>query len=257
MIDSLIKIENPLDYRQREEKRLKRVAAITILSISSSLLITYITLWLTNNPMMPIIFIIAALAPAIISPIVSWSISGLIIKVLKLEESHRYLANHDELTGLASRRAFFNQGETLLNLCNRSEQPLTFAYLDLDHFKDINDTYSHAGGDAVLKAFGQLITSHLRSSDLAGRLGGEEFALVLPNTTANDARVLLERIRHELECSELQHQDAIISLTLSAGLSQRTNKAPRSLYELMNYADEAMYVAKSRGRNCIAISSKC
>jgi diguanylate cyclase (GGDEF)-like protein len=241
----------PMSYKTRENNRWLIMFIITATSIAMSLLITFLILYATHNPMLPIIFIIAALAPAIISPITTWSISGLMIKVQKLEEAHRYQATYDDLTGLMSRRAFIEQGEALLNLCERSNEPLTLAFLDLDHFKQVNDVYGHGGGDEVLKVFSKILKHEIRANDLAGRLGGEEFAVLLPYATLEDAKILLERIRQETQNTSVDYLESSIAVTVSGGLASIKNDTCINFSALIKIADDALYNAKANGRNII------
>jgi len=239
------------DKKVRRLHRLKVVATITLISISASLLITYAILMLTGSEKLPIIFIIATLAPAIIAPITSWSIVGLMVKVQKLEEAHRRQAAYDELTSLLSRRALLNQGEALLTLCARNKQAFALALLDLDNFKAINDQYGHGGGDEVLRAFARIMRQEMRSSDLAGRLGGEEFVVVLPGARLADAQQVLERIRVQTQNSEIVYLQEIIKLTVSIGLAVMPAHSDKSFATLVQEADNALYQAKEKGRNLV------
>ena len=243
-----------VDYTSRQRRRVKVVLAITIASIFASLLITYAILVITGSEKLLIIFVIATMAPAIIAPITSWSVIGLMIKVQKLEEAHRRQATYDDLTGLLTRRALMNQGDALLKLCVRNKQPFVLALLDLDNFKSINDLHGHGGGDEVLKVFARIMRSAMRESDLVGRLGGEEFAIVLPGSTLNDAQRVLERIRQETQDTQVEYLDAVIFLTVSAGLAVKHEEASKGFTTLIKQADDALYQAKERGRNLIVLS---
>lgn len=251
MIEHIFADCDPIDHEVRKLHRLKVVATITLISISASLFITYAILMLTGSEKLPIIFVIATLAPAIIAPMTSWSIIGLMVKVQKLEEAHRRQATYDELTGLLSRRALLNQGETLLTLCTRNKQAFTLALLDLDNFKAINDQYGHGGGDEVLRAFARIMRQEMRTSDLVGRLGGEEFVLALPGSTLADAQQVLERIRVQTQDAEVGYLDTSIRLTVSAGLAAMPAHSAKSFATLVKEADSALYQAKKNGRNLI------
>lgn len=238
-----------MDYREREKSRWLRMLFITVISIAISLLITFLVLLATGTEMMPIIFIIATIAPAVTAPIVSWSISGLMIKVQKLEETHRKLAMYDHLTGLLSRREFLAQGNELLEMCQNNNQPVVFAYLDLDHFKKINDTYGHAAGDEVLVSFADLVKKTIREEDLLGRLGGEEFALMLVNTRGAEAKKKLELIRKSVESMRVNYGEQQLKVTVSLGIADWDRAREENLISLMKRADNALYYAKSSGRN--------
>ena len=160
------------------------------------------------------------------------------------------LARSDELTGLANRRGVMERLQQAQHMAARQASPLCVALLDIDHFKRINDGYGHDGGDAVLRAFGRLLSEQLRVTDCAGRYGGEEFLLVLPDTTLAQAQTLLERLREriaELPWAELVHADLQVSCTM--GLSVCRTGEP--IEAAISRADAAMYVGKTSGRNCI------
>lgn len=243
-----------MDYREREKSRWLRMLFITVISIAISLLITFLILLATRTEMMPIIFIIATIAPAVTAPIVSWSISGLMIKVQKLEETHRKLAMYDHLTGLLSRREFLAQGNELLQMCQSNNQPVVFAYLDLDHFKKINDTYGHAAGDEVLVSFANLVKKTLRQEDLLGRLGGEEFALILVNTRVVEAKQKLELLRKSVAKMTINYAEQQLKITVSLGVADWDRPHEENLISLMKRADNALYSAKSSGRNQLAFA---
>lgn len=148
----------------------------------------------------------------------------------------------DELTGVPNRRHILKLAESALHDPRRHSQPVSFALLDLDHFKKINDAYGHAGGDAVLRHFCQHTQAHLRTGQSMGRLGGEEFLLLLPGTELPDACTALDRVRHTLEPC-----DGIV-YTFSAGVAQA--RPDEVLNVVLERADRALYVSKERGRDC-------
>ncbi len=148
----------------------------------------------------------------------------------------------DELTGIPNRRHILQLAASALTDPRKHSQPVSCAVLDLDHFKQINDTYGHSGGDAVLRHFCQHTQGHLRSGQAMGRLGGEEFLLLLPGTELADAQTALERVRQTLE------PHAGIRYTFSAGLAQ--GRANETLDALLERADRALYLSKERGRDC-------
>ncbi|MDU0353709.1 GGDEF domain-containing protein [Paraglaciecola aquimarina] len=259
VIGSMIKLiftGKEVPYQVRERYRWLIVLTITGITIMSSLLITYLVLILTNNPLLPIVFIIAALVPAIISPITTWAISGLIVKTQKLEEAYRQIACYDYLTGLLTRRAFIEQGEGLLQQCVRKNRSLSLAFLDLDKFKRVNDVYGHAGGDKVLETFAQLMKDAIRSSDIVGRLGGEEFAILLPDTNLEYAEGVLEKIKQKLVQTQIAYLEHTITITVSIGLTDIQNRIDIHFSDLLQQADNALYKAKESGRNRIVTSEE-
>ncbi len=158
-----------------------------------------------------------------------------------------HLAQHDPLTGLLNRRAFLSQAQALWNTSGRSARPLSVVLLDLDHFKEINDTYGHATGDAALLACAQLLTQAGRAGDVLVRWGGEEFIFLLPETDLAQARVFAERLRLQLATQALHTNAQTVPITASFGVAQR--HAHTTLEDLIRSADQALYQAKHLGRN--------
>ncbi len=162
------------------------------------------------------------------------------------------LATRDALTGLANRRHFFDVAEAGLTQTRRYGTPMTVALLDLDHFKHINDTYGHAAGDAVLKAFSEILRESLRDTDLPARIGGEEFAVLLTNTPLSESLNALERIRHSLDESPIQIGERTIYATVSIGAVQWT-ASHMDVDAMLAHADAALYAAKRHGRNRVQL----
>ena len=159
-----------------------------------------------------------------------------------------YLANHDTLTNTMNRRSFIRVSEKILT--DRKIQSATFLMLDIDHFKKLNDTYGHHAGDIVLQKFSEIVKDNLRENDLFCRHGGEEFIIMLSNTSDEDAQVIAERIRKNLADTPIsvpQHNP--IYITVSIGLHHFELPTGLDLQQLINFADKALYVAKANGRN--------
>lgn len=177
-----------------------------------------------------------------------------ITRIKLAEEAVRILANTDALTGLANRRHFFEVAEEEFVRARRYETPLSVLMADLDHFKRINDRFGHAGGDAVLCSFAIVLSSLLRDSDSAGRIGGEEFAVLLPHTALDGARAFAERLMERVAANppELDGQSA--RYTLSIGIGEMMPGC-LDFSALLRKADEALYRAKSGGRNRIEHAS--
>lgn len=162
------------------------------------------------------------------------------------------LAQVDTLTGCASRRHFLDRTGELIQLAGRHDLPLSLAVLDLDDFKHVNDTWGHPGGDAVLAAAGQILRQHVRLSDHLGRIGGEEFALLMPHTTAAGAHLLADRIRYALSDAVVTVEDGAIQITASFGIAEM--RADEDYDALYARADAALYAAKHAGRNRVELS---
>lgn len=151
-------------------------------------------------------------------------------------------AHTDALTGVSNRRHILQLGDATLSDRRRQSQPVSLAILDLDHFKAINDTYGHHIGDAVLRTFCTHVHQQVRPSHMLGRLGGEEFLLLMPGTSLADAEVVVERVRRTLQSHEG------VRYTFSAGLTQA--EAGELLPTVIKRADNALYQAKRTGRDC-------
>ncbi|MEF8792838.1 sensor domain-containing diguanylate cyclase [Thiohalorhabdus sp.] len=156
----------------------------------------------------------------------------------------------DGLTGLFNRRHLENRLEQEFKRSYRMGSPLSVLLLDADHFKFVNDTYGHQAGDEVLRTIGALLQEALRSFDLAGRYGGEEFVVVLPQTDLEGAEVVAERIRQRLLQEQFAADQGRFSVTVSVGLGERADGV-ESPDHLLKSADEALFEAKASGRNRI------
>lgn len=170
---------------------------------------------------------------------------------LRLHRLMRMLAQKaqiDGLTGLWNRQYFDERLASEVSRVNRNPGPLSLALLDLDHFKSINDTYGHPAGDAVLQALAGLLQQSLREGDLACRYGGEEFAIIMPDTTPQTAKEVCDRIRTELEVMHWpRHPDRTVTTSMGVvGCDAGTAVAPA---DWVQRADEALYSSKTGGRN--------
>jgi len=171
----------------------------------------------------------------------------------RLEDELRRFATTDDLTRLNNRRYFLERAEGILNRSRRYNEPLALLMCDIDFFKHINDTFGHAAGDRALCRVADLIRSSLRDSDLAGRLGGEEFAILLVQTSLENAHDVADRLRRAIEgCPVLLDEGQPIPLTISIGIA--TPAYPmETLATLLQHADQALYAAKRAGRNRVCI----
>jgi diguanylate cyclase (GGDEF)-like protein len=157
----------------------------------------------------------------------------------------------DALTGLLNGRAFAEEAARLVALCERHGRPVTVAFLDLDDFKRINDDYGHAQGDVVLSAFGAALREAARETDLVGRIGGDEFAMVLAETDEVGARVVLSRLRHRLTHA-LSVGPRPVTASIGA-ISSMTHHPP--IADLLRQADALLYDAKQEGKDQFGIAS--
>jgi diguanylate cyclase (GGDEF)-like protein len=171
----------------------------------------------------------------------------------EMEYAHRvahHAAQTDELTGLKNRRAFFKQAEQTYEHCKSNRAPLSVLMLDIDHFKRINDSYGHQAGDEVLRQIGAVICASIRDVDLCGRLGGEEFAMLLANASISAAQATAERLRQAIARLVCEHVDGI---TASIGVAAM-GAADENVHTLLNNADQALFRAKAQGRNRTAMA---
>ncbi|MDR9750305.1 GGDEF domain-containing protein [Pseudomonas sp. SZMC_28357] len=159
-------------------------------------------------------------------------------------------AHTDELTGLKNRRAFFEHAQQLYSECQRNQVNLCAVMLDMDHFKRINDTYGHQVGDQVLRQMGLVISASFRDTDVHGRLGGEEFAVLLPDTSIEVAVKIAEQL---IEAIAGLMTDPVHGITASLGVAS-TATGDNDLHSLMHSADQALYRAKALGRNQVVVA---
>jgi diguanylate cyclase (GGDEF)-like protein/PAS domain S-box-containing protein len=166
-----------------------------------------------------------------------------------LERELRLLASTDSLTGVANRRAFFEQAEKIFNGCNRYQETMAILMLDLDHFKLINDRHGHAIGDNVLIRFAETVEGELRDTDCIGRLGGEEFCITLRQVTYDEASNVSKRILDQVRALVLESNSGeTFGVTVCIGLALHKS-TDKELKHLLDRADKALYEAKYSGRD--------
>ena len=182
----------------------------------------------------------------------AYLLSGLVND--RIAASFRRTSLTDPLTGVINRRGFLEIGERLFERARFGNEPLALMMFDLDRFKGINDQFGHAAGDEVLTAFCHLASAQLRPNDLFARIGGEEFVTVLPNTTAQDALCLAERVRSAIEGASHTVEDHLVRMTVSVGVASLT-EGTTALDVLVSAADNALYQAKTAGRNRVELNS--
>ncbi|WED24719.1 diguanylate cyclase [Vibrio sp. JC009] len=160
------------------------------------------------------------------------------------------LANTDQLTGIGNRRSFMTKSNYEIKRAKRYKQPLSLLILDLDYFKQINDNYGHDGGDFVLRHFACLCAELLRQTDSLFRIGGEEFAILLPMTNIDAAQHIAERIRSHISAHSFYFKDMnqYIDVSVSIGVGYLTD-TEHSVKAILTQADNALYQAKRKGRN--------
>lgn len=175
-----------------------------------------------------------------------------------LERANEQLAKlsmTDRLTGLLNRGTWENLVDAEYERYRRYGQATSLVMFDIDHFKKVNDTHGHLAGDEVIKHTATVTKNNLRQSDTAGRYGGEEFGIILPETDAEGARIICERIRESIAQSVVETTVAPIEYTISMGIAQLSD-GPENYMQWMQQADKALYAAKEGGRNRVVISNQ-
>lgn len=166
----------------------------------------------------------------------------------------RHQADFDFLTGLHNRRSFLSLGEAAVSNAVSNDQPVAVMMIDVDHFKTINDSFGHSVGDEVLKQLAATLAAHVRPGDTVARVGGEEFAIVLPDCTFVEALSIAERLNGVVRTTPIVLPNAVeIKVTISIGL--HFDYTEETLERLLSHADRALYSAKESGRDCFKISS--
>lgn len=233
--------------------RFGSILLITVVGLFVSLFVTWGVVEVMNeggdNVSLQLSLQVAAIVTIVGSLTLGAFLTNLLIKTHELQEEMKHLATFDTLTGLLNRRVFMERVNHLFNVAIREEESFSIVIIDIDHFKAINDTYGHTVGDRALTAFGKLLRSSLRKSDLACRYGGEEFALFLPNTDTKQAREISERIHQLARANGLAHDKDVIRPTLSIGIVSFPQERAAAAEGLVNMADRALYHAKKTGRN--------
>ena len=177
-----------------------------------------------------------------------------VIKKINFMYSHtRYLSLTDALTGLYNRRHFDNTVEREFLRSKRYGRALSIAIIDIDFFKKINDTYGHLCGDYILKEVAYLVLDNFRKTDIVFRYGGEEFVVLLTETTLEQTFVPLERLRKNIEKHLFKFEDNNINVTISIGVAENNTEL---VNEFLKNADKALYKAKNSGRNSVVLHEK-
>jgi diguanylate cyclase (GGDEF)-like protein len=243
-------------WRDRAEPLSSRWPAIVVLASHAAVLLVRTAVVLAQPLLSDTDFVRSAPFAVMIFGSVLYTITFAFLLLSMTKERgelrHKTAALIDSLTGLANRRAFLNDADALAERRAKGGEPLAVLLADLDRFKTINDRFGHAIGDRVLQVFADTISRTLRAQDVSGRLGGEEFAILLPKTNAADAARLAERIRRSFsEVAKTVGVHAVCS-TVSIGIA--TTSAPMAtVADLLAVADRALYGAKAQGRDRVVV----
>lgn len=174
-------------------------------------------------------------------------------ELLALSEKLDTLSRKDELTGLSNRRDIVEKLKNEKNRFERNNQPFSVLVIDIDHFKQVNDSHGHNCGDYVLQQVASTFVNHTQKRDGVARWGGEEFLIILSETTLEQAKKIAERLRKEIESLETSYENSIIKITISIGVT--LYEADQSITDFINYADQLLYNAKESGRNRVIVGN--
>jgi diguanylate cyclase (GGDEF)-like protein len=243
----------------RAEPLVSRVPATFILFAHGALFLLRTPLsallpWSPTNQVFGSVWLTVLSSEALLFTI---SIAFILLAMAKERTEHRHKTASmlDLLTGIANRRGFLAQCERLATRQAETPQPIAVLLVDLDHFKSVNDRFGHATGDKVLKIFAETATHIVHPSDVVGRLGGEEFAVILCNVGRERALVIAERLRAAFAEVAAVVEGRHLGATVSIGMVV-TEEAQLDVSELLREADQALYLAKERGRNRIEVSAR-
>ncbi len=239
----------------RRTQRNRRIVQFILMALGGDILLLGIEAAAGLNPFTdmaqrPILYVYVLLGT-----VVAFGVFGAMVG--SREDQLQQMALRDSLTGLYNGRYLQMRLREELAAAKRYHTPVSFVLFDIDHFKQVNDVHGHPVGDLILQRVGQLIQSELRKGEIAARIGGEEFALLLPHTIAQDAAKGAERIRETI------HQAALdvgsgnkLAVTVSAGIACTTDHDVHSADPVYRIADKALYQAKEQGRNRVVIAQQ-
>lgn len=233
------------------------VFLITLLSLALSLLLdSIIASVLNHSTIQKEDYVRVGLIPLLITPFISWFFIGLLLDVVKLEKKMTHLATFDDLTGMYNRRFFYSLGKQVHQYALRNKSHYAILVIDFDSFKNINDNYGHECGDRVLEAFGFVANKTARDSDILARIGGEEFAFLLPNTNANQAQIFAQRLLDKINQSVISYNKKSITYSVSIGVAINFCDHEFNMEETLKKADIALYQAKENGKNTVQVFEK-
>ena len=227
--------------------------SVILALLSSHLLLSRVDLTPYPSALFTVWF--ASIAAAVLGHIYVARFNYFFLRMAYYNDRLQWLSAHDSLTGTLNAGAFYEQCNRQLALCRRKKLPYAVLFVDLDHFKSVNDHYGHAMGDEVLVKVAKVLRTCLRESDLLGRVGGEEFSIFLTDATLDGSGIVAERIRASIEEQQMSFNDRHISVTASIGLTWAplSEQSVDSIHEIQPLADKAMYEAKRAGRNQVAL----
>jgi diguanylate cyclase (GGDEF)-like protein len=231
------------------------LAGVTLVSIVVSVAITLLAHHISGEPMPSLAWAICIACPLVLAPTMSLGSFSLLIKLDRAHEQLRLISDTDDLTGAHNRRYFMDRLRAEVERSARSGFTFSLALIDVDNFKAINDQHGHLAGDEVLRCLAQTCMAQVRSTDTFARFGGEEFAVLLPQTDTEHARQWLDRLRQHVAQLHVELPGARLGATVSIGLATTGKPAQSPAIEInavLRVADEALYRAKRAGKNQVA-----
>ncbi len=225
------------------------MACVTVFSVfASEVLLASIHLLFGASAFVPVtIYVVAAIIATLVATPVTFVLGRQAHELALAQQDLLRLAETDSLTGLTNRRSFFSHATDVLAAAKLNGRPVTLMVLDADYFKQLNDTYGHAVGDAGLRFISESLQQCVRSTDVTCRLGGEEFAILLPGMNAADSTPLAKRIVDTISTRPMVHENKIIEMSVSCGYAD--TDIAYDMTRLFKAADDALYAAKADGRN--------
>lgn len=228
------------------------VALITVASVLVSAAITSgIIYGLLGDSMGRNAWLVTLITPMLMSPVASWALLRLVVQLDRAQEELRELSLRDPLTGCYNRRHFMNALRHEIGRGQRYGQACAVAILDVDNFKQINDRLGHQAGDEVLQQVARSCQTVVRGTDVFARIGGEEFAVLLPQTSAVEAHALIERLRLTVQSLPFDTIPQLTRVTISGGVVSA--ESVDQVDAVMHAADHAMYRAKREGKNRVVL----
>jgi diguanylate cyclase (GGDEF)-like protein len=232
------------------------VAAVTLISVLASLLISALVhYFVLGIAMPPAAWALTIGCPLLLAPTMSVGTFRLLLKLDHAHEQLRVISDTDYLTGAYNRRYFMERLHDEVERCARHGLPFSLALIDIDDFKAVNDGHGHSAGDEVLRQLALTCMSEARSIDTFARFGGEEFAMLLPQTGLSEALRWLDRLRDRVAQLRVELPDASLGVTVSIGVAspaQLLHAPAAEINAVLRIADEALYRAKREGKNRVA-----
>lgn len=224
---------------------------IAAYALISTMVVTTLIMKLTGK-FIPDIYPFTIIVPLVVAPPIAYWLANVLYEITRISEEIERVAYADDLTGIANRRAFFEKAPDLITKSQEDQNKVSVILVDIDHFKNINDTYGHKAGDAMLILVADILMQSIRETGgMVGRIGGEEFALLVIHKESTHVMDLADQIRLNIRSASINTRNTLISATASIGLTRHTGGA--DLDNTLLYADKALYLAKNAGRDRVVM----